>query len=121
MERRRLLTISTCSCQLSTRPRQRCTSNSVTLEDKTAQHIGSYSPTTLRVVEFQLAASFQAQHGGALKTEKILDSGERKNGKIKSGGTNGKKGQRQIHVETSSGKPVAGEHCFDCCQSRTEF
>ena len=40
------------------RPRQRCTSNSVTFEDKTAQHIGSYRPTTLGVVEFQLAAAF---------------------------------------------------------------
>ena len=50
------------------------TSNSVTLEDKTAQHIGSYSPTALRVVEFQLAAAYlvnfistwteKYQHGG---------------------------------------------------------
>ena len=50
--------MSRCSCQPSARPRQRCTSNSVTLEDKTAQHIGSCSPTTLGVVEFQLVAAF---------------------------------------------------------------
>ena len=58
----------------------------------------------------------KAQHGEALNTGKILNSGEsgnQKNGKIKSGGTNGKNGQRQIHVQTSSGKPVAGEYGFD--------
>ena len=32
--------------------------NSVTSEDKTAQHIGSYCPTTLGMVEFQLTPAF---------------------------------------------------------------
>ena len=32
--------------------------SSVTFEDKTAQHIGSHTPTTFGVVEFQLAAAF---------------------------------------------------------------
>ena len=38
--------------------RQRCTSNSDALEDKTKWHIGSRSPTTLRMVEFQLEDVF---------------------------------------------------------------
>ena len=49
------------------------------------------------------------------------ESGNQKNGKINSGGTNGKNGQRQNHVQTSSEKPVGGEYCFDCCQGRPEF
>ena len=48
-------------------------------------------------------------------------SGEQKNGNIKSGGTNGKNGQRQVHVQTSSGELVAGEYCFNTCRSRPEF
>ena len=108
-----------CSCQPSTRSMQRCTSNSVTLEDKTAQHIGSYSPKTLVSGWVSTGSSIsrhlhlrhgqKAHHGGAL------------NGKIKSGGTSGKNGQRQIHGQTGSGKLVAGEYCLDCCQNRHEF
>ena len=59
-------------------------------------------PTTLWMFEFELEAAFlfifvlrhglKAQHGGAHNTRKILNSGEsgnQKNGKINSGGTNG--------------------------------
>ena len=38
--------------------RKKYTSNSVTLEDKAAQHIGSCSPATPGMVEFQLQAVF---------------------------------------------------------------
>ena len=39
-------------------PRQRSTSYSNAIADKTEQHIGSRSPTTFRMVEFQLEDEF---------------------------------------------------------------
>ena len=41
----------------STRTRHSCTSNSVTFEDKTAQQIGSYSPTKFGVAQAELAVA----------------------------------------------------------------
>ena len=80
---------------------------------------------------FQLEAAFfrplhlrhglKAQHDGVLHTGTSAKNDNTKSGKIKSGGTNGKSGQRQIHVQIGSGKLVAGEYCVDCCQSRLEF
>ena len=49
------------------------------------------------------------------------ESGNQKKVKIKSGVTNGKNRQRQLHVQTCTGKLVAGEYCFDCCHSRPKF
>ena len=50
--------ISKCACQHSTRTRQRSTSHANTLADKAKRHIGSSSPTTLRMIEFQLEDVF---------------------------------------------------------------
>ena len=95
------------------------------LKTKTAQHIGSCTPTKLSVFEFQLEATFfrplhlrhglKAQHDGVLHIGTSAKNDNTKSGKIKSGGTNGKSGQRQIHVQIGSGKLVAGEYCVDCC------
>ena len=46
------------SCQLSTSSRQRSTSHSNKVANKTKYHIGSSSPTTLGVVELQLEDVF---------------------------------------------------------------
>ena len=95
--------------------------NSITFEDKTAQHIGSYSPTTFGVVEFQLSAAFliifffdmdrklNMVELPTLERFSTGESGNQKSGKTIGGWKNCKNGQRQIHVQTSARKPVADE------------
>ena len=58
MSTTRLQIISKCACQHSTRTRQRSTSYSNALADKAKRHIGSSSPTTFSMVEFQLEDVF---------------------------------------------------------------
>ena len=119
-----------CSEMPLTGTRQRCASNSVTLEDKTAQHIGSCSPTTFGVSQsadallntdfilfFVMVTKLDMVEFSTLK---ILNSGESGN-QTKSGGRNGKHRQQTIHVHSSTRKLVADEYCFNCCQSRPGF
>ena len=137
MEKRRLQNINKCGDVPSTRTRQRCTSYSDTDEDKTAQHIGSYHSKKFGMAQPELADVLldtdfilffvmvaKTRRGGILNTVKILNSGEsgnQRNGKTKSGGRNGKRGQQTFHVHTSIRKLAQGDHCFNCCPCRCEF
>ena len=60
MSTTRLWTIHRCSCQPSTKSRQICTSNSGTFKDKTAQHIGSCSQTTINSLSFNWKTYFSS-------------------------------------------------------------
>ena len=117
VEKRRLQNINKCADVLSTRTRQRCTSYSDTDEDKTAQHIGSYTTdgrrTSRHRLHLLLRHGHRIRHGGTLNTGTILNSGEsgnQKNGTTKGGGRHGERRQQTIHVHTSIRKLIVDDY-----------
>ena len=103
--------ISKCA-RRSTRTRPRNTSYSNALADMAKRRIGSISPTTLRMFEFQLRRislhlhrqhGQKAQRGGALHLWTTKGkNGSLKDGETKNGGISNNFRQRQSHAQTST-------------------